>query len=94
MLDNSYNFQDLINPESADRVDCAITTAEGFIKLIDSKFYVKQYQNYRPLEMTMIVIGFKRLRTAILREQRIFYKIYLQNKTTNYNFVYSLRETD
>ena len=24
MPDNSYNFQDLINPESADRVDCAL----------------------------------------------------------------------
>ena len=43
----SYNFQDLINPESADRVDCAVTTAEGFIVPIDSKFYAGQYQNYQ-----------------------------------------------
>ena len=47
MPDSSYSFQDLINPDSADRVDCAITTAEGFIVPIDSKFYAGQYQNYQ-----------------------------------------------
>ena len=47
MPNNSYKFQDQINNESADRVDCSITTAEGFIVPIDSKFYAGQYQNFQ-----------------------------------------------
>ena len=47
MPSNSYNFQDKINPESNDLVDCAITTAEGIIIPIDSKFYAGQYQNFQ-----------------------------------------------
>ena len=45
MPSDSYKFQAQINSESSDRVDCAITSAEGFIIPIDSKFYAGQYQN-------------------------------------------------
>ena len=38
MPSNSYEFQHQINPESRDLVDCSITSAEGVIIPIDSKF--------------------------------------------------------
>ena len=43
MPNESFEFQAQINPESLDRVDCSITTAEGFLVPIDSKFYAGQY---------------------------------------------------
>mgnify|MGYP001195016574 CR=1 FL=1 len=94
MPDSSYNFQDLINPESADRVDCAITTAEGFIVPIDSKFYAGQYQNYQAAgndsDRKKVL---RELRTAILRDaEDISGKYILQNKTTNYAILYIASE--
>ncbi len=94
MPDNSYNFQDLINPESADRVDCAVSTAEGFIVPIDSKFYAGQYQNYQSAskdnDRKRVLTG---LRTAILRDaEDISSKYILQNKTTNYAILYIASE--
>ena len=94
MPDSSYNFQDLINPESADRVDCAITTAEGFIVPIDSKFYAGQYQNYQSArndnDRNRVL---RELRTAILRDaEDISSKYILQNKTTNYAILYIASE--
>ena len=47
MPNESFEFQAQINPESLDRVDCSITTAEGFLVPIDSKFYAGQYQTYQ-----------------------------------------------
>ena len=47
MPNNSFDLQHQINPESRDLVDCAVTTAEGIIVPIDSKFYAGQYQNYQ-----------------------------------------------
>ena len=94
MPDSSYKFQDLINPESADRVDCAITTAEGFIVPIDSKFYAGQYQNYQSAgndnDRKKVL---RELRTAILRDaEDISAKYILQNKTTNYAILYIASE--
>ena len=94
MPDSSYNFQDLINPESADRVDCSITTAEGFIVPIDSKFYAGQYQNYQSAgndnDRKKVL---RELRTAILRDaEDISGKYILQNKTTNYAILYLASE--
>ena len=94
MPDSSYNFQDLINPESADRVDCAITTAEGFIVPVDSKFYAGQYQNYQAAgndnDRKKVL---RELRTAILRDaEDISGKYILQNKTTNYAILYIASE--
>jgi DNA recombination protein RmuC len=94
MPDSSYKFQDLINPESADRVDCAITTAEGFIVPIDSKFYAGQYQNYQSAgndnDRRKVL---RELRTAILRDaEDISAKYILQNKTTNYVILYIASE--
>ena len=45
--DGSYNFQAQINPETQDRVDCAVNTADGLIIPIDSKFYAGQYKQYQ-----------------------------------------------
>ena len=94
MPDSSYNFQDLINPESANRVDCAITTAEGFIVPIDSKFYAGQYQNYQSAgndgDRKRVL---RDLRTAILSDAEDISKKYiLQNKTTNYAILYIASE--
>ena len=47
MPSDSYEFQHQINPDSRDLVDCAVTSAEGIIVPIDSKFYAGQYQNYQ-----------------------------------------------
>ena len=94
MPDSSYSFQDLINPESADRVDCAITTAEGFIVPIDSKFYAGQYRNYQSAgkddDRKRVL---RELRLAILSDaDDISSKYILQNKTTNYAILYIASE--
>lgn len=94
MPDSSYSFQDLINPESADRVDCAITTAEGFIVPIDSKFYAGQYRNYQSAgkddDRKRVL---RELRTAIISDaDDISSKYILQNKTTNYAILYIASE--
>ena len=94
MPDSSYSFQDLINPDSADRVDCAITSAEGFVVPIDSKFYAGQYQNYQSAgndnDRKKVL---RELRTAILRDaEDISEKYILQNKTTNYAILYIASE--
>ena len=94
MPSNSYKFQDQINNESADRVDCSITTAEGFIVPIDSKFYAGQYQNFQSagsdVERKKVL---RDLRTAILRDAEDISKKYiLQNKTSNYAVLYMASE--
>ena len=69
MPTDSYKFQAQINPETSDRVDCAITSAEGFIIPIDSKFYSGQYQSYQSASNESDRKKILRdLRTAILRD--------------------------
>ena len=94
MPSDSYKFQSQVNPESSDRVDCAITTAEGFIVPIDSKFYSGQYQNYQSagndMERKKIL---RDLRTALLRDaEDISNKYILQNTTSNYAVLYIASE--
>ena len=94
MPNNSYKFQDQINNESANRVDCSITTAEGFIVPIDSKFYAGQYQNFQSagsdVERKKVL---RDLRTAVLRDAEDISKKYiLQNKTSNYAVLYMASE--
>ena len=94
MPNDSYKFQSQVNPESSDRVDCAITTAEGFIVPIDSKFYSGQYQNYQSagndMERKKIL---RDLRTALLRDaEDISNKYILQNTTSNYAVLYIASE--
>ena len=94
MPNDSYKFQSQVNPESSDRVDCAITTAEGFVVPIDSKFYSGQYQNYQSagndMERKKIL---RDLRTALLRDaEDISNKYILQNTTSNYAVLYIASE--
>ena len=94
MPNDSYKFQSQLNPESSDRVDCAITTAEGFVVPIDSKFYSGQYQNYQSagndMERKKIL---RDLRTALLRDaEDISNKYILQNTTSNYAVLYIASE--
>ena len=90
MPNNSYKFQDQINNESADRVDCSITTAEGFIVPIDSKFYAGQYQNYQNASTgteRKKILG--NLKTEVLNDAKdISAKYLLTNKTSNYVVLY------
>ena len=90
MPSNSYNFQDKINPESNDLVDCAITTAEGIIIPIDSKFYAGQYKNFQSAstdtDRNKIL---NKLKNAILNDaEEISKKYLLKNTTSNYVVLY------
>ena len=90
MPSNSYNFQDKINPESNDLVDCSITTAEGIIIPIDSKFYEGQYKNFQSAstdtDRNKIL---NKLRNAILNDaEEISNKYLLRNTTSNYVVLY------
>ena len=90
MPSNSYNFQDKINPESNDLVDCSITTAEGIIIPIDSKFYAGQYKNFQSAstdtDRNKIL---NKLKNAILNDaEEISNKYLLKNTTSNYVVLY------
>ena len=92
--DGSYNFQAQINPETQDRVDCAVNTADGLIIPIDSKFYAGQYKQYqeasRDNERGTVL---RDLRTAILRDaDDIASKYIRQNSTSNYAVLYIASE--
>ena len=94
MPSDSYKFQAQINSESSDRVDCAVTSAEGFIIPIDSKFYAGQYQNYQSagndVDRKKVL---RDLRTALLRDaEDISNKYILQNTTSNYAVLYIASE--
>ena len=90
MPNNSFNLQHQINPESRDLVDCAVTTAEGVIVPIDSKFYAGQYQNYQDAKTgteRKKILG--NLRTEVLRDAGdISSKYLLRNITSNYVILY------
>ena len=94
MPDGSYHFQHQINPQTADRVDCAVVTAEEILVPIDSKFYAGQYKQYqeasRDNERGNVL---RDLRTAILRDaDDIASKYIRQNTTSNYAVLYIASE--
>ena len=90
MPNNSFDLQHQINPESRDLVDCAVTTAEGVIVPIDSKFYAGQYQNYQDAKTgteRKKILG--NLRTEVLSDATdISSKYLLRNITSNYVILY------
>ena len=90
MPSNSFDLQHQINPESRDLVDCAVTTAEGIIVPIDSKFYAGQYQNYQDAKTgteRKKILG--NLRTEVLSDAKdISSKYLLRNITSNYVILY------
>ena len=90
MPNNSFDLQHQINPESRDLVDCAVTTAEGIIVPIDSKFYAGQYQNYQDAKTgteRKKILG--NLRTEVLNDATdISSKYLLRNITSNYVILY------
>lgn len=94
MPDGSYHFQHQINPQTADRVDCAVVTAEEILVPIDSKFYSGQYRSYQEAGTdTVRQTVLRDLRTAILRDaEDISEKYILQNSTTNYAVLYIASE--
>ena len=94
MPNESYDFQAQINPESSDRVDCSITTSEGFCVPIDSKFYAGQYQSYQSADNDSDRKKVLRdLRTAVLRDADDISKKYIyQNITSNYVILYIASE--
>ena len=94
MPDGNYEFQKNINPETQDRVDCAIETADGLIIPIDSKFYAGQYKQYQDASQATIRSNVLRdLRTSILRDAEDIANKYLrQNSTSNYAVLYIASE--
>ena len=90
MPSNSFDLQHQVNPESRDLVDCAVTTAEGIIVPIDSKFYAGQYQNYQDAKTgteRKKILG--NLRTEVLSDATdISSKYLLRNITSNYVILY------
>ena len=94
MPDGYYEFQKNINPETQDRVDCAIETADGLIIPIDSKFYAGQYKQYQDASQANIRSNVLRdLRTSILRDAEDIANKYLrQNSTSNYAVLYIASE--
>ena len=94
MPDGNYEFQKNINPETQDRVDCAIETADGLIIPIDSKFYAGQYKQYQDASQANIRSNVLRdLRTSILRDaEEIANKYLRQNSTSNYAVLYIASE--
>ena len=92
--DGSYSFQENINPENQDRVDCAVKTADGITIPIDSKFYAGQYKQYQEAGQANLRANVLRdLRAAILRDADDIASKYLrQNSTTNYAVLYIASE--
>ena len=94
MPEKSYKFQDQINPETRDLVDCAITTSDGLIIPIDSKFYSGLYENYQIASKKDDQRAvFKDIKNQTLKDAKEISKKYLlQNKTTNYAVLYMASE--
>ena len=92
--DGSYAFQENINPENQDRVDCAVKTADGITIPIDSKFYAGQYKQYQEAGQANLRANVLRdLRAAILRDADDIASKYLrQNSTSNYAVLYIASE--
>lgn len=94
MPENSYEFQYPINPQTQDRVDCAVRSAEGIWIPMDSKFYAGQYQNYQDSNTeTDRKKVLRDLKTAVLNDaEDISEKYILQNTTSNYAILYIASE--
>ena len=94
MPDGSYKFQHMINPQTRDKVDCTVTTADGIYVPIDSKFYSGQFKNYQSANDDKKRKEVLRdLRTAILRDAKAISQQYiLQNMTSNYAILYIASE--
>ena len=94
MPDGSYEFQHIINSQTSNQVDCAVTTAEGIIVPIDSKLYAGQYRQYQDADNDSDRSKVLRdLRTAVLRDaEDIADKYILQNATSNYAVLYVASE--
>ena len=87
---NKYKFQHQINSHSRDLVDCAVTSADGTIIPIDSKFYAGQYQNYQDsktgTERKKIL---NNLKSELLKDaEDISSKYLIGNMTSNYVVLY------
>ena len=75
MPDGNYHFQYQINPQTIDRVDCAVVTADGLNVPIDSKFYAGQYQQYQNASKDSDrKVVLRDLKAAILAVQNLFLK--------------------
>ena len=94
MPDGNYEFQKNINPETQDRVDCAVETSDGLMIPIDSKFYAGQYKQYQEASQANIRSNVLRdLRSSILRDAEDIANKYLrQNSTSNYAILYVASE--
>lgn len=92
--DDSYHFQHLINPQTADRVDCAVLTADQVLIPIDSKFYAGQYRQYQESSTDADrKVVLRDLKSAVLRDaEDIANKYILQNSTSNYAVLYIASE--
>tara|TARA_B100001248_G_C27305868_1_gene419424 strand:- start:109 stop:1020 length:912 start_codon:yes stop_codon:yes gene_type:complete len=94
MPDGNYHFQYQINPQTIDRVDCAVLTADGLNVPIDSKFYAGQYQQYQNASKDSDrKVVLRDLKAAILADaESISEKYILQNSTSNYAVLYIASE--
>ena len=94
MPEGSFNFQHIINPRTQDQVDCAVSTADGLLIPIDSKFYAGLYGNYHEAKtQTDKSKVLRQLKTAILNDaDDIANKYILQNTTTDYGILYLASE--
>ena len=94
MPDGSYHFQHIINPQTSEQVDCAVSTADGVLVPIDSKFYGGIYKNYQSAgndKDRKLVL--RSLKTAILNDASgISEKYILQNTTSSYAILYIASE--
>ena len=94
MPEGSFKFQHIINPQTSDRVDCAVTSADGVIVPIDSKLYAGQYRQYQDSgNDTDRKRVLRDLRTSVLSDAvDIANKYILQNTTSNYAVLYVASE--
>lgn len=94
MPEGSYHFQYLINPETQERVDCAIKTADGVIVPIDSKFYAGLYGNYQEASnQTVRNTVLNQIKNAVINDAtEISNKYIVRNTTSDYAVMYLASE--
>ena len=84
-----YKFQHQINPESRDLVDCSVTTSEGLLIPIDSKFYQGLFDKYETASKNEKEGCLKKFRDQTLKDAKdISAKYIFKDKTTNYAVLY------
>ena len=91
---NTYEFQAQINPETKEKVDCAVKSPEGLIIPIDSKLYKGRYQKYHEANSKDDKVKIlKDLSDAILKDAKALSEKYiLRNSTSNYVVLYIASE--